>query len=156
MQMQMQAQMHMHMHVQTRHFVFQSWGGNLGSKTSENVSCVDILAVRGIYYPFYLTNGFRNANVRPSPIPDTWLWSTLEVCPILSFWHKAGVEIQHFWYVSNLEVQIDCVWCHAWGPERCQMLCWTYILDSPNPQLLALTRCQSPARPSLPKSALLC
>ena len=54
-----------------------------------------ILAVLGAYFLlFHLTCWFRALNLGPRPIPNDYAWATTQVCPILGFWRKPGIEIQ--------------------------------------------------------------
>ena len=65
-------------------------------------------------FDFLLRNGSRALNLGSRPIPNAYLWCTVEVCQILGLWHKADVEIQDFEYLG---LGILCVCKTIWVPS---------------------------------------
>ena len=68
---------------------------NQDSPSLDNLGCW-----YSILFSFDLNFGSRALHLGPRPLPNAELWSTVEVCLILSLWRKAGVEIQDFEYTG--------------------------------------------------------
>ena len=63
---------------------------------------------------FLLKTGPRALHFGSKPIPNAWLWSTVDLCRILSLWRKTGVEIQDFEYPG---LGILCICKTNWVPS---------------------------------------
>ena len=61
------------------------------------------------------TQKWTKIRIHLGPVCNAQFGSVVPSCPVISFWRKAGVEIQRFERMANLVMHSSCIWCHRWA-----------------------------------------